>query len=913
MNCPDCFAAIPHGDHHCPLCGKEVAASDTAPAPGPADGGRGPLRSAGRALVALALLGAGIAAWHSGLLPGSRSPPFQLGRDAAAWYVGKPDLARPTAKWIDERDRLPPMDGAATVPLWLEPSGAELPGGARILFPLEARKEPGTTIHIAYLNRDRNRWQDTGETAVVDMTGLQAEGVVRHFSGFAGYDVPRTELDRGAFLVEWVYLRAEYEAALLELAVYVSEKYEEALSLGKNVIRPDSWMGTGNRLETLVRLKSGFAPFSDITVGADRADCLEAARRDFNVRKTQVDKALDESLRRWNALVGTNTPAGLVALWDAIEDLRMLARLRDRPGVGLVYELKARAAKVLAHLAEGRFEGILEGPLRKLDAHELKIVPKAGGFEGVTRIQTKAADRAKDQVLVPAFRAFLKAARPEPIRELADQLQARADLQVVQVAFRRVSPHGSMGLPGREHSGYAPVMFELRGDLAVETGFRTSMGLALGESAALSIWLKQVSKKIRMNSPEGRPLEDDFVTYRQAFGGGPTAQVHFTRDPKPGDNLVLGAQDLFNRERHYFIDGQRVFFPDYFLAHRERLRKEAGVGKVAWMRMIQEGNLGKKTTGPVATVKKVRALAAIQGLKHDIQRILLEDPWIRERNEGIAHLTEVLENFSWFQKFPGLAMFLDVFNDVLQRGITKLADAAAPNVRTGLLRELDAATARLAAKLLDAEIPGVLPPGKSIYSLVELPSELVSACAAPPPSTAYEFAKGLTTRFHPEYRPEAESWGKWMIRAGNYTPGKEQPYDLTTHLWTGPNSAHAGDRSLFLGQVEREWKREREQYAKGLARAKKWGHPTQGFQAPTRSEPEPDVVHLTWRAPYKVRFIGLYYYRNGYLAMHYTRKSGNEAYPGPPPALDPAPRLFREQRKVAERILEETWKRGIRP
>lgn len=63
-----------------------------------------------------------------------------------------------------------------------EPSGTTFPAGITVTWPLAQTLTPGQTLWVIWLDETRKAWLGTGDTAVVDSSGRQASGTVRHFS-----------------------------------------------------------------------------------------------------------------------------------------------------------------------------------------------------------------------------------------------------------------------------------------------------------------------------------------------------------------------------------------------------------------------------------------------------------------------------------------------------------------------------------------------------------------------------------------------------------------------------------------------------------------------------------------------------------------------------------------------------------
>ena len=89
-----------------------------------------------------------------------------------------------TATVLADVNTLPaPVAGARVVAAGrFEPSGMKFPNGINVTWPLPERREPGSPLYILNLIETENRWEDTGETAVVSPSGMQATGKAFHFS-----------------------------------------------------------------------------------------------------------------------------------------------------------------------------------------------------------------------------------------------------------------------------------------------------------------------------------------------------------------------------------------------------------------------------------------------------------------------------------------------------------------------------------------------------------------------------------------------------------------------------------------------------------------------------------------------------------------------------------------------------------
>lgn len=628
-----------------------------------------------------------------------------------------------------------------------EPAGAVFASGLEVVWPLAGERPAGTRLWIQVLDPAASIWYPTGEMATVQEGGKEARGRVYHFS-----TIGLTE--EAGCLTEWVWLIASYRDAVGGLSRNLSDKYRKVLELPYGFyLTMQDWLdesgnahfaGTGPGV-------GGVMTTFDVTV--KQAHCLEAGRAEFRKILGQIDEAVAEAAANWLEAVARGGAAAVTALWQAHLDLMRVAReWRDPP------------REVAGRWAWGRLEDYAYKRTRDSIA---AAVDKNIGLAKFTKnpLLKVPRDAAMDKLAKERFKSSITDAFEKPTRSsletLASDLARMADSLVMDLAFNRNSGREGTFLNAPESVRYVLTASSLAAmseskeftagvegaaarlsgkSFASEELFRAALEdvLTPTEREAFSTALVNLARTIDDPTTRerlfelGGPITDGFNRQKNLTGLG--SSYHLALSLGLFEPVLLGKEiggktweykgdgttvdagwiDVFeNRtERtHEFRsraeDGPRAVlgrtgppgdgdgnFPELRRSYRRftaALRSETRRGEAAFQAAI---------TGE----DKVFALAAVRLLASDVRKYMAEDMDRNLKAKGLELAGKMISKVSPMKRIfgdLGQVLFAGPATALVKAGV----DAWAPDQLEALSRDIDLASARLAAELGPA--PGI--------------------------------------------------------------------------------------------------------------------------------------------------------------------------------------------------------------
>ncbi len=635
-----------------------------------------------------------------------------------------------------------------------EPAGAQFASGIEVAWPLVGEQPAGKRLWIQVLDPASGVWFPTAEMATVQEGGKEARGRVYHFSTIG-------LTDEAGCLTEWVWLVASYREAVGGLSRNLSDKYRKVLELpyGFNLTMQDWLDDSGNaRFNSTGPGVGGVMTTFDVTVKLTH--CLEAGRAEFRRMLGEIDVAVAESAANWMEVVARGGPGAVTALWQAHLDLvRVAKEWRDPP------------REVVGRWAWGRLEDYAYKRARDGIAAAVDRNIGLGKFTKNPLLKVPR-DAAMDKLAKERFKASITDAFEKPtkanLEALASDFARMADSLVMDLAFNRNSGREGTFLNAPESVRYVLTPASLAAmteskefttgaesaaakiagkSFASEGEFRAALDgvLTPAERDAFSMALVNLARTIDDPTTRerlfelGGPITDGFN--RQKDLAGLSSSYHLALSLGLFEPVLLGKEiggktwehkgdgttvdagwiDVFeNRtERtHEFRsraeDGPRAVtgrtgppgegdgnFPELRRSYRRftaALRSETRRGEAAFQAAV---------TGQ----DKIFALAAVRLLSSDVRKYMAEDMDRTLKAKGLELAGKMISKVSPMKRIfgdLGQVLFAEPATALVKAGV----DALAPDQLEALGRDIDLATARLAAELGPApEVPRAVAAG----------------------------------------------------------------------------------------------------------------------------------------------------------------------------------------------------------
>ncbi len=535
----------------------------------------------------------------------------------------------------------------------LQPDGLALPEGVSVTWPLAYKRWPGSPLFIASWDPAQKKWIGSGEEAVVADNGIEATGLVRHFSDHGLVD---RRVGGYSYETEWVFMLAAYERDLDRLAKDLSNATRTSLGLPGGVnLTTQQWLAPG-----------------PLTIGDKTIDaaCLAAASAFFASRKKRLDDAFAGVFESWSAVTRAGDATSVIAQWEAIRDLRHLG---DERGTNW-------KATVAVWAREQARDEIVDKSIDLLK----KGVEKYAGKAPPDFLVEPAKKKLKTSVDEGFTKLFGNPAQAE-CTDVADTFAEIADRQLFDLIYA-VKPGTVYGptAPGLDPQ-FNTDFHSLSGPETRRFGFKTTLGVEFAKEDYFDRMAMSLTWEVGDGIP--RVLHDaELEGLKEGVATIPGTGFVSTKDPKRAGNF------LQIQEKHR--------------AWKRTYEAEAANTVKYWF------DLQARAQAPTATDRdKLLALGAIRLLRADLHRYVTKESLSRYVKDYATK--QLVKKLAKLAPLGALGPIASAWEELFKKAVESGTDAIAPDLLVAFVKELQAASERAAARVnIDSKLPVRFPQGE---------------------------------------------------------------------------------------------------------------------------------------------------------------------------------------------------------